>query len=145
MDNRRGAVTFRIEGTPIAQPRHRASCRGGFAKLYLPKDHGIHAWKEAISSIAIDHIASGGPFEGPVKVDLLFAFKARTRRECAQYRVCKPDIDNLAKAALDALTDSGAWNDDSQVVQMHAAKMYAAAPFMQVRIEALDFNAVATP
>lgn len=30
----------------------------------------------------------------------------------------KPDVDNAAKAALDALTSAGAWTDDTQVVRL---------------------------
>ena len=32
--------------------------------------------------------------------------------------ICKPDIDNLAKAVMDALTDAGAWRDDCQIVEL---------------------------
>lgn len=142
MDRPRDAVSFTVEGVPIAQPRHRASCRGGFAKFYIPKDHAVHAWKEAIIAAASDAISNA--FEGPVKVDLLFAFPARRKTEIGNYRVSKPDLDNLVKAALDALTDAGAWNDDAQVAQLHTAKVQATDPFVQVRIEGVDFHAVAT-
>lgn len=33
------------------------------------------------------------------------------------------DLDNLQKAAFDALTKSGFWLDDSQVVDYHVVKM----------------------
>jgi Holliday junction resolvase RusA-like endonuclease len=135
-------VSFLVNGTPIAQPRHRASCRGGYARLYLPKDHAVHAWKDAIGKRAFDVIDNA--FEGPVRVDLLFGFKAKRKIDIGQYRVCKPDSDNLAKAALDALTDAGAWNDDAQVAQLHVAKVYAKDPFVQIRIEPLQFHAVAS-
>lgn len=142
VDHRPNGVSILVNGLPIAQPRHRASCRGGFARLYLPKDHAVHAWKDAIVQRAGAVIENA--FEGPLRVDLLFGFKCRRKIEVGHYRVCKPDLDNLAKATLDALTDAGAWNDDAQVAQLHLAKVYAKEPFVQIRIDPLNFHAVAS-
>ena len=38
--------------------------------------------------------------------------------------VVKPDLDNIVKVVMDALTDF-AWNDDNQVVTIEASKSYA--------------------
>jgi Holliday junction resolvase RusA-like endonuclease len=37
----------------------------------------------------------------------------------------KPDIDNLLKAVMDALTDIKIWRDDSFVCLTHSSKWYA--------------------
>ncbi len=37
----------------------------------------------------------------------------------------KPDIDNLVKAVMDAMTFAGVWRDDSLVWNVHATKIYA--------------------
>ena len=37
----------------------------------------------------------------------------------------KPDIDNLAKAVMDAMGDCDVWADDAQVAELHASKQYA--------------------
>ena len=131
-------ITFRIEGVPVAQPRHRASFRGGFAKMYIPKDHSIHHWKGCIARIAFEHIEN--MIEHCVKVDVLFVFKAKRKSEIGNFKSSKPDIDNLLKAALDALTDAGMWSDDSQVVQVSAAKMFGATPYMEISITPVDFS-----
>ena len=39
--------------------------------------------------------------------------------------VKKPDVDNLAKAVLDALVDQGVIKDDSLVTRLEVAKEYA--------------------
>lgn len=38
----------------------------------------------------------------------------------------KPDLDNLTKAVLDALTEVGFWRDDSQVYSASCSKYYVA-------------------
>ena len=131
-------ISFRVEGVPVAQPRHRAAFRGGFAKMYIPKSHAIHAWKNAISRIAFESIEN--QLEHAVKVDVLFVFKAPRKTEIGNFKASKPDIDNLLKAVLDALTDAGMWNDDSQVVQVSAAKMFGATPYMEISITPVDFS-----
>lgn len=44
-----------------------------------------------------------------------------------QPHAAKPDIDNLAKAVLDALNHVGVWGDDAQVSQAMLCKRYAAS------------------
>jgi Holliday junction resolvase RusA-like endonuclease len=39
--------------------------------------------------------------------------------------VKKPDTDNLLKAVMDALTDTGVWKDDAHVYWTEAIKQYA--------------------
>lgn len=43
------------------------------------------------------------------------------------FHVKRPDIDNLAKAALDALNDT-VIKDDSQIYALHTNKIYSACP-----------------
>lgn len=45
----------------------------------------------------------------------------------------KPDIDNLCKAVLDAL-NGVAWDDDSQIVKLSAAKEYSRDPYVSICI-----------
>lgn len=46
----------------------------------------------------------------------------------------KPDVDKLARAVLDALTESGLWRDDSQVVSLSASKAYSKDGYVKVRV-----------
>ena len=147
------AVSFIVNGLPIAQPRHRAACRGGFPKMYIPKTHAVHSYKSAIIEKAIANIS--GMIEGAVKLDCLFVFKATRKNQISQYRISKPDLDNLVKAVMDGITQAGerghGWADDAQVVELHCAKMFGVSNYAQIRIEPIGFavgsnlNAVETP
>ena len=106
--------------------------------MYIPKDHAIHHWKHLIARQAFEQVEN--VCEHAVKVDVLFVFKARRKTEIGNFKTSKPDIDNLLKAALDALTDAGMWSDDSQVVQVNAAKMFGATPYMEISITPVDFS-----
>lgn len=66
------------------------------------------------------------PVLGPLAVRLVLAMPRpssapKTRRT---WPAVKPDVDKLARALLDALTDAGVWKDDAQVVDLHVLKDY---------------------
>jgi Holliday junction resolvase RusA-like endonuclease len=119
-----------VEGTPKGQPRARAFSRHGMVRMYDPGT--AEHWKGQIAAAAKGKLPAGG-IEGPVCVAMEFSmprpkshFNSKgERKPTAPYWVTiKPDADNLAKAVLDALTQLGAWKDDSQVCVMTALKFY---------------------
>ena len=78
----------------------------------------------------------------PLVVDLVFGMKipqsySKKRRQDIDLGLLmpttKPDIDNLTKSILDALNGI-AFVDDSQIVQITAAKEYAAEPYIYLNI-----------
>lgn len=130
----RPPVSLIVYGDPVPQPRARITTRGGFAHAYTPKKHPIHAYR---ASIAGDWQMQwtkdlNRPFTGPVTVEIVYHFarpashlrKDGTPKASAP-AYPRPDVDNLAKAVLDALTDAGAWADDSQVVSLGVRKKWS--------------------
>lgn len=123
------AVCFFVAGEPQAQPRHRArALPGGKASLYLPEDHPVHAWKEAVVRALP---AGAGVFRRglPLRLELTVLL-ARPRRLIYRRRAMprlpapvKPDADNLVKAVKDAL-NRRLYADDAQVVEMLVRKFY---------------------
>ena len=130
-------ITFVIAGDPVPQPRARVSTRGGSAWAYVPRHHPVHAYRD---SIAITAKAAGATVtEDAVSVTILATF-ARLKSHLNKSGLKKTapllpreDVDNLAKAVLDALTGV-AWSDDKQVASLQIVKSYGTAGATEVSI-----------
>lgn len=131
-------MTFEVLGDPVPQPRPRVSTRGGFARAYVPSKHPVHAYRAAIASAAVD--AGATPCTDPLTViiDLVFARPAShlTTKGLRKGAPLLPrqDVDNCAKAALDAL-NGVAFADDSQVAKLVVEKSYGTEARTTVRIQ----------
>ena len=55
-----------------------------------------------------------------------------------EYRITKPDTDNLQKLLKDCMTDCGYWTDDAIVASEVAEKFWAEVPGIYIRIEELS-------
>jgi len=112
-------------GEPKPQQRVRVT---GDGKTYYD-DPELKSWKREISLLAANHF--GGPaHEGPVKLALRFwrhppQSEAKWRKSYLNERPVarRPDIDNLAKAVLDALQDI-LYEDDGQIWSLHVEKRW---------------------
>jgi len=115
---------MRVIGTPKAQPRPRATSRGGkFARVYNPST--ATAWKRLIVAASKADRLGNQPFEGSVNLRLTFLLQ-RPKKPKHSLPTGKPDVDNLAKAVMDALSTAGWWNDDAQVTMLVVIKQYTA-------------------
>lgn len=152
-------IDVTIPGEPVPQPRHRhrlMKSKGGaqFVKLYTPKRKlgprtkggTVQAWKEAITA-ALLPLRPAEKWNGPVSLELVFYF-SRTQdllRASAPAGVIrqavKPDIDNVEKAVMDAMTRCEIWADDSRVSDKASRKRYHAkgyGPGLRIIAELLD-------
>lgn len=119
-------------GIPKGQPRPRAFARGGKVAVYDPGT--AEGWKSAVA-IACQELAQR-QLTGALSVILEFYLprpKGHLRKDgslkplAPLWHISKPDLDNLAKAVLDALTAIGAWQDDRQVAQLALTRYWANA------------------
>jgi Holliday junction resolvase RusA-like endonuclease len=130
------AVTFTIAGEPVPQPRPRVSTRGGFARAYVPKEHPVHAYRKAIAEAADEAglVAQDEPLN--VVIDAVFerpkSHMTRAGVKPTAPRLPRPDVDNLAKAVLDALQD--VIGDDTLVARLVVEKSYGQEARTTVRI-----------
>ncbi len=88
-------------------------------------------WRDSVAAAAraiLDQV--GGPFTGPVGVQLLFTLAKPKSHPYRRWPIWRSsgDIDKLARLVLDAITDAGLWHDDSQCVRLTASKVYLGEP-----------------
>lgn len=131
-----------IDGEPKPQPRPRAYRRGQFVGVYNPSN--ADAWKVRCAVVA--HDAIGKPFEGAVRVALWFMMprpashltkQGKPRTTAPTHHAQRPDVDNLAKAVMDALSGI-AFRDDAQVAELIVGKQWADdAPGCIVTVETI--------
>jgi Holliday junction resolvase RusA-like endonuclease len=122
------ALSFRTHGLPVPQGSMSGFVRGGRAVLTDQKGPKLKPWREAVRS---DAVTAAGPdwrqLLGPVKVTLLFAVRrpASAPKRRRTWPITRgSDLDKLARAVLDAITDAGVIKDDSQVTDLRAIKDY---------------------
>lgn len=113
-------ATLDVVGLPKPQPRVKAAAFGGHAHVYTPET--AKSWKQLIMYEAAP--LSGRMTNVPFKVSIEFRLPRPKARKHETYAKGKPDIDNLIKSTMDALSDCGVWRDDSLVVFVSAWKMY---------------------
>ena len=68
------------------------------------------------------------PIEGPIKLEVIWRFSKGKKYKHNEWRVTKPDTDNLQKMLKDCMTDVGFWLDDAQVVVEHVEKVWSDDP-----------------
>jgi Holliday junction resolvase RusA-like endonuclease len=116
----------------MAQPRPRFVRKGGYVGIYEPAE--ITAYKEAIALIGRRAVPGVLPYWDrtvPLSLTLRFDFplpqkvmKAeRARRLMRGWHVLRPDLDNLSKAVMDALTGIW-WERDEQIAELVVSKMW---------------------
>lgn len=111
--------SFEWSGAVMGCPRPRHARSG---QTYMPR-----AYLDYKEALGWAYRAAGGGFlgDGPVSVhiDIMRALpKSRPKRVESEPDLGKPDLDNVAKAVLDAL-NGVAYADDAQVVSLVVNKL----------------------
>ena len=131
-------MLIRVEGRPVPQGSMTASYnrKQGVAHVHHVQGTALAVWRASIRE-ACKRKGYTDPPVTPVRVKLTFAMPRPkehlvlrggryTVRASYLWRVptSPPDIDKLIRGVLDALTGM-MYHDDSQVVEVHARKVYA--------------------
>ena len=113
-------MTITVFGHPAPQGSKRHVGRG----VMVESSNKVKPWREAVKWAAIEALVGRG-LDGPVTVEVDFYFvHPKTGKRRPTHSV-KPDIDKLLRSTFDALTDAGAFEDDSRIVSVQARKHYA--------------------
>jgi Holliday junction resolvase RusA-like endonuclease len=68
------------------------------------------------------------PLKDAIQLDVIWRFPRGKRHKHFEWRVTKPDTDNLQKMLKDCMTEVGFWIDDAQVVVEHVEKIWSDDP-----------------
>lgn len=135
-------LVCQILGDPVGQGRPRAVRVGPFVRVHAaPKSA---SWQAVAAERMAEVWAGRSPLDEPVRVTIDAVGRrpksAPKRRPGRLWRVTKPDADNVAKAACDALVKAGVLRDDTLVGELVVHSLVAdvdEGPAVVVRVEAL--------
>lgn len=116
-------ISFTVEGEVVPKGRPRMTRSG---RVYTPKRTKDYELKVKLA--AKRAFGDRSVIEGPVFVELIIfrkVPKAKSQKGL-EGSLCDIgyDIDNICKAALDAVNNSGIWMDDRQVAMLNAEKRW---------------------
>ena len=120
--------------TVTAQTR-RVTVRDGKPVFY--KSRALKEAKELFIGELLMH-RPGEPLEGPVRLHVTWFFPSKSHKE-GEWRITRPDTDNLQKLLKDCMTDVGFWHDDSQVCVECIGKMWTRKnPGIHIKAEEIN-------
>ncbi|MCL2480145.1 MAG: RusA family crossover junction endodeoxyribonuclease [Spirochaetaceae bacterium] len=119
-----------VIGKPKAQPRPKAARIGNYIRIYTPDT--AKEWRQRIKNTFLC-VRRSSQITEPCKADIDFYFKGKGQGFFSK----RPDVDNLAKAVFDALTEIGIWKDDSLICDSRLKKYSGKQEGAAIRIYSL--------
>jgi Holliday junction resolvase RusA-like endonuclease len=133
-------IMFIVYGEPVGKGRPRFAKRGNFVSTYTPQK--TKTYEDEIRMMASAAMGSSEPLDTPVTVAIYIrvgipaSYSKQKRKDALAGTIKptkKPDLDNIAKAFLDAMNEI-VYLDDKQVVGLHVTKVYAETPAVEVMV-----------
>lgn len=113
-------ITFSVTGLPVPQGSKTIAKGGGKTWLRDANAARLKPWRAKVAAAA----DLGVTFDCPVSVFAVFYLPRPQKPRWWAPAVKVGDVDKLARALLDGLTDGGLLADDSRVVDLHSYKRY---------------------
>lgn len=134
-------IDIDVLGDPVGKGRGRAVNTASGTRVVTPS--ATRKWEAEARAIARQRMGDEPPWAGPVTVQV-WAYScppkswAKWKQEAALAGALpvtsRPDLDNVVKAALDAI-NGVVFRDDAQVYQVDARKAYGEKPRVFIRVE----------
>lgn len=124
---------FYIHGVPIPQGSKTARVINGRVVMW-ESNKKLKSWRDTITAQVKNEMMEPYSEQASLKVVITFEF-VRPKTSKRTYPNVKPDLDKLVRAVLDALTKSGIYRDDAQVVSLRARKTYTSQTGCSILIE----------
>jgi Holliday junction resolvase RusA-like endonuclease len=122
-----------IPPTATAQ-EHKVAVRNGKPIFYDPPD--VKAAKEKLIA-NLSKYSLNTPYREGVRLITKWLFPNDGKHKDGEYKISKPDTDNLQKMFKDCMTKLDFWTDDQLVASEICEKFWADIPGIYVRIEEL--------
>lgn len=155
-------LEFTVWGKPIPQGSKTAGQRDS-GRPYVRDANAmtLKPWRKHAAATATEAARGLDTLPGAIQTRLTFSvnrprnhyrtgrYSHLLRTDAPRYPTSKRhgDADKLTRAILDALTDAGVWNDDSQVVDLRVRKVWCGehelalpSPGVRVRVAGLPTN-----
>ena len=134
-------MIFEVLGQPMGKQRPKFTTMGRYVKVYTPQQTINYE-----TQIKLSYQQQCKEYFGkePIKVHIKAYFKIpksysfKKKLQCIDGKIrptTKPDVDNVAKAVLDALQNGVAFENDTQVVELSIEKWYSIEPRLLISIE----------
>lgn len=130
-------ILYKLYGEPVAKGRPRFTRQG---RTYTPaKTKGYEDEVAVMAKAAMNCLE---PLKTPVAVFVYVTFAvpqsySKKRREACleglERHVKRPDLDNIVKAITDGM-NGVVYEDDSQIVSLHATKVYGTDAMVEVMV-----------
>ena len=134
-------LKFRINTTPTAQQRarHGTTKNGLHIAFKSEKQRANERTLEALLQPYVPEFALSGPlvleFTAALPLGKSDSKKVREAKLSGEMLPeKKPDIDNITKQLMDAMTRLNFWYDDVQVVRLKCEKIYAEQGYWEVSL-----------
>ena len=134
-------IRIEVSGHPVAKGRGRAVRTARGIRVITPEK--TRRWEDDARIMARQAVGANPPIAGPVAVEIRATFSIPAgwpewkRLEALGGWIAhttKPDADNLAKAAMDALNGI-VFVDDSQATSVHVVKNYGEKPGVVIHVD----------
>lgn len=118
----------------ITDQEKKITVRNGKPLVYKPAE--LKEAKEKLKSHLMQHVPAT-PFKGPLWLSVMWLWKSTEHKE-GEFKMTKPDTDNLEKLLKDCMTECGFWRDDAQVAVEHIEKRWTREiPGISILVEQL--------
>lgn len=84
---------------------------------------------------ALAPFAPAEPMDGPIRLICEWRFQTGKSHSDNEWKITRPDTDNLQKALKDVMTRLGFWKDDSRVCSELVTKKWSSRPGIWIMVE----------
>lgn len=126
-----------IPPTVTAQ-EHEVTVRKGKTVFYDPPE--LKDARAKLSAALAQH-RPAEPYTVGVRLVVKWLFPIKGRHRNGEYKITRPDTDNLQKLLKDCMTKCGYWKDDALVASEICEKFWADVPGIWIHIEELENGA----